>query len=348
MAAQLARLTALDESWHDVACRDALHRRRPDARRLCCRASGRHLLLDHRPPAARSRSLPQARQERADDDPRPRRLCGPGRERLAGADGFPRDMWRDLGPSERFYVRMLDMEAKGATKVADFQNFAKSFAFADYADLMASTAANAASLAGAADLKGRMLDGDGFAKTPDFARFCSPSGRRWRREIPSSASPLCDRVCRRLLAAPTEADRPCRVHCGQDQDNTARRERCRARACRSAEARSGVSHGDRALLVSRRRRSATCWRSGSLSATRYLRIAGYFRSSLLEVVGEALDTVGEIRVVCNGDLDPYDVKVAKAARDGHEALAQTLVSSLAVHRRRPRSAARARALSTPA
>ena len=48
---------------------------------------------------------------------------------------------------------------------ADFQNFAKSFAFAGYADVMASTAANAASLAGAADLKGRMLDGDGFAKT---------------------------------------------------------------------------------------------------------------------------------------------------------------------------------------
>lgn len=62
-------------------------------------------------------------------------------------------------------------------------------------------------------------------------------------------------------------------------------------------------------------------------ATRYLRIAGYFRSSLLEVVGEALDTVDEIRVVCNGDLDPHDVKVAKAARDGQEALARTLVSS---------------------
>ena len=78
--------------------------------------------------------------------------------------GFPRDAWRDLGPSERFYVRMLDMEAKGATKVADFQNFARSFAYEDYTSLMASTAANAASLAGAADLKGRMLDGDGFAK----------------------------------------------------------------------------------------------------------------------------------------------------------------------------------------
>ena len=80
-------------------------------------------------------------------------------------EGFPRDMWRDLETPERFYVRMLDMEAKGSTKVADFQNFAKSFAFGDYATLMASTTANAASLAGAADLKGRMLEGEGFAKT---------------------------------------------------------------------------------------------------------------------------------------------------------------------------------------
>jgi putative DNA methylase len=72
-------------------------------------------------------------------------------------ESFPRDMWGDLLPSERFYVRMLDMESKGATKVADFQNFAKSFAYGDYASLMASTTANAASLKGAADFKGQML-----------------------------------------------------------------------------------------------------------------------------------------------------------------------------------------------
>jgi hypothetical protein len=60
-------------------------------------------------------------------------------------------------------------------------------------------------------------------------------------------------------------------------------------------------------------------------AKRYLRVAGYFRSSLLEVVGEALDTVAEIKVVCNGDLDPFDVKVAKAARDGQEALARSFL-----------------------
>jgi putative DNA methylase len=80
-------------------------------------------------------------------------------------ENFPKEMWRDLLASERFYIRMLDMESKGTTKVADFQNFAKSFAYGDYASLMASTAANAASLKGAVDFKGQMLDGDGFAKT---------------------------------------------------------------------------------------------------------------------------------------------------------------------------------------
>jgi putative DNA methylase len=81
-------------------------------------------------------------------------------------EGFPREAWRSLESPARFYIRMLDSEAKGIAKVGDFEIFARAFAFADYAELMASTAANAASLAGAADLKGRMLDGDGFANTP--------------------------------------------------------------------------------------------------------------------------------------------------------------------------------------
>ena len=79
--------------------------------------------------------------------------------------GFPRDTWRDLGAVGALLCPHARHGGQGRTKVADFQNFAKSFAYGDYADLMASTAANAASLAGAADLKGRMLDGEGFAKT---------------------------------------------------------------------------------------------------------------------------------------------------------------------------------------
>ena len=52
------------------------------------------------------------------------------------------------------------------------------------------------------------------------------------------------------------------------------------------------------------------------NARGYDRIAGYFSSSLLELVGEELDSVsGPIRVICNSNLDPLDVKTAKAARD---------------------------------
>jgi hypothetical protein len=49
-------------------------------------------------------------------------------------------------------------------------------------------------------------------------------------------------------------------------------------------------------------------------AQAYDRIAGYFSSSILEVAGEALETMsGPVRVVCNSDLHPRDVETAKAA-----------------------------------
>jgi len=50
-------------------------------------------------------------------------------------------------------------------------------------------------------------------------------------------------------------------------------------------------------------------------AMAYDRIAGYFSSSLLEVAGEALESVqGQIRMVCNSDLDTRDVQTARAAQ----------------------------------
>lgn len=50
-------------------------------------------------------------------------------------------------------------------------------------------------------------------------------------------------------------------------------------------------------------------------AVSYDRIAGYFRSSLFEIAGEALARVsGPVRIVCNSDLDPQDVVTAAAAQ----------------------------------
>ncbi|MBN2091335.1 DEAD/DEAH box helicase family protein, partial [candidate division KSB1 bacterium] len=46
----------------------------------------------------------------------------------------------------------------------------------------------------------------------------------------------------------------------------------------------------------------------------YDRIAGYFSSSILEVAGEALESMtGSIRLVCNSQLEPRDIETAKAA-----------------------------------
>jgi hypothetical protein len=49
-------------------------------------------------------------------------------------------------------------------------------------------------------------------------------------------------------------------------------------------------------------------------AQRYDRIAGFFSSSILEVAGEELESVsGAVRLVCNSELNPKDVEIAKKA-----------------------------------
>lgn len=167
VAAQLARLNALDDAWHERANAETLYT--DGDLTLASYAAALQVVTAYssidRQPLDRDLYRKLGKGERT----MLRDLVDYAAQvanSLLVPEGFPREMWRDLTAPERFYVRMLDMEAKGSAKVADFQNFAKSFAFADYAELMASTTANAASLAGAADLKGRMLDGDGFAATP--------------------------------------------------------------------------------------------------------------------------------------------------------------------------------------
>ena len=62
------------------------------------------------------------------------------------------------------------------------------------------------------------------------------------------------------------------------------------------------------------------------NARSYDRIAGYFSSSIVEVAGEALESItGKVRIVCNSDLDILDVETAKAAALalGHEWRANT-------------------------
>lgn len=169
VAEQLARLTALDDSWHKRAHAETLYTDGDltlAAYAAALRAVTAYSTIDRQP---LDRDL--YRKLAKGETTMLRELIGYAESvanNLLVPEGFPREMWRDLRTPERFYVRMLDMEAKGSAKVADFQNFARSFAFGGYADLMASTTANAATLAGAGDLKGRMLadhgaSGEGFA-----------------------------------------------------------------------------------------------------------------------------------------------------------------------------------------
>ena len=50
-------------------------------------------------------------------------------------------------------------------------------------------------------------------------------------------------------------------------------------------------------------------------AREYRRIAGYFRSSIFELVDEELDGIERVQVVCNSDLDPRDVHASRLARE---------------------------------
>lgn len=49
-------------------------------------------------------------------------------------------------------------------------------------------------------------------------------------------------------------------------------------------------------------------------ARSYKRIAGYFTSSLFEVAGEALEHIPEVKIVCNVDIHPDDLKWRNCAR----------------------------------
>jgi putative DNA methylase len=79
-------------------------------------------------------------------------------------EGLPRTLWERLSGPERFYLRMLDIEAAGLKKIDNYQNFAKAFRYGDYTAVMASTKPNDARLKSAADFKRTEFEGD-FGKS---------------------------------------------------------------------------------------------------------------------------------------------------------------------------------------
>ena len=74
--------------------------------------------------------------------------------------GIAKPHWDRLSGAERFYLKMLDLEARGAKTLDNYQNFAKAFKVRDFKPLLASHRANDARLRSADEL-GRAEMGEG-------------------------------------------------------------------------------------------------------------------------------------------------------------------------------------------
>jgi hypothetical protein len=72
-------------------------------------------------------------------------------------DVLAAETWAAIAGIQPFYLRMLDMEATGAAKLDNDQNFAKAFRVQDYAAVMASVKPNAARLKGVTEFQARDL-----------------------------------------------------------------------------------------------------------------------------------------------------------------------------------------------
>jgi adenine-specific DNA methylase len=61
-------------------------------------------------------------------------------------DGIRPQLWQQFRGPERFYLKMMDLEAAGIAKLDNYQNFARAFRVADYTQFMSSMKPNAAQL----------------------------------------------------------------------------------------------------------------------------------------------------------------------------------------------------------
>lgn len=81
--------------------------------------------------------------------------------------GIPSHHWKNLENIERFYLKMLDLEAGGANTLDNYQNFAKAFKIRSSVPVMASERANAARLKSGAEFgRAEMTPGSELADTP--------------------------------------------------------------------------------------------------------------------------------------------------------------------------------------
>ena len=84
--------------------------------------------------------------------------------------GLDKHLWKSLSGIERFYLKGLELEAHGESRVGAYQDLARGFRASEYDDLLASNKANEARLKTAGEFGSRDLGSTGFGST--LVRHC--------------------------------------------------------------------------------------------------------------------------------------------------------------------------------
>lgn len=79
--------------------------------------------------------------------------------------GFDSYLWKDLSPSERFYIKGLESEKNGNYQISTYQEYARGFAISSYGQLMANERANTCRLKTPTEFAMRTI-----SDVPDFER----------------------------------------------------------------------------------------------------------------------------------------------------------------------------------
>jgi hypothetical protein len=109
--------------------------------------------------------------------------------------GFDTQVWKQLTPEERFYLKGLELESHGERRVGVYQELARGFGVREYQPFLASTQANQTRCKTATEFGNRNLGGEGFGNSllrqglfavREAARTReATSGRNWlRTELP--------------------------------------------------------------------------------------------------------------------------------------------------------------------
>jgi len=80
--------------------------------------------------------------------------------------GFDKNIWKMLAPTERFYLKGLEIESHGEYRSGVYQELARGFGVAEYKSLLQSGKANQTRLKTATEFGSKDLGGDGFGASP--------------------------------------------------------------------------------------------------------------------------------------------------------------------------------------